>query len=148
MGGDATFSRLEAKETPLYGAAKFLLCGFTEDGARRFHAAAAAAGLAQIPRVWVEAERAGELVGALFALPDGTGAGRSSELPCAVIVAGIPQAGLIRLMALWRKGGGGEILWAVLTPVSETWTLRRLLAELERERRALRSRRGSRRPPR
>lgn len=148
MGEETTFSRLEAAETPLYGVPKFLLCGFAEDAARRFHAAADAAGLAEIPRVWVETERAEERLGVLFALPDGTGEGRSSGLPCAVIVSGIPQAGLIRLMTLWRKGGGGEILWAVLTPVSETWSLRRLLAELDRERRALRSRRGSRRPPR
>ncbi len=148
MGEETTFARLEAAETPLYGVPKFLLCGFADEGARRFEAVAAAAGLAEIPRVWIETQRAGERLGELLALPGGTGAGGSSELPRAAIVSGIPQAGLIRLMSLWRQEGGGDMLWAVLTPVSETWTLRRLLSELEREHRALRSRRGYRRPPR
>ncbi len=141
MTEEGTFSKLAADETPLYGPPKFLLCGFARAAARRFTAVASGAGLAAVPKVWVETGQAASTLAALLQLPDGTGAGRPSHLPRAVIVSGIPQAGLARLLTLWRRAGGEGVLWAVLTPVSETWTVERLLAELEREHRALRPRR-------
>lgn len=139
MTPEGTFSKLASDETPLYGPPKFLLCGFAREAARRFAAVAAAAGLATVPKVWVETGQATSTLAVLLRLPDGTGAGRPSHLPRAVIVSGIPQAGLARLLTRWRRAGGKGVLWAVLTPVSETWTVERLLAELEREHRALRS---------
>ncbi len=141
MTEEGTFSKLAADETPLYGPPKFLLCGFSGDAARRFTAVASDAGLAGVPKVWVETGQAASPLAELLHLPGGAGAGHPSHLPRAVIVSGIPQAGLARLLTLWRRGGGEGVLWAVLTPVSETWTLERLLAELEREHRALRARR-------
>ncbi len=118
-----------------------MLCGFSGDAARRFTAVASDAGLAGVPKVWVETGQAASPLAELLHLPGGAGAGHPSHLPRAVIVSGIPQAGLARLLTLWRRGGVAGVLWAVLTPVSETWTLERLLAELEREHRALRARR-------
>jgi hypothetical protein len=73
----------------------------------------------------------------LLELPDGSGAEAASALPRAVIVAGITEAQLISLMTACKKSGMQSALWAVLTPVSEKWSVQRLLAELAREREAL-----------
>jgi hypothetical protein len=54
-----------------------------------------------------------------------------------LIVAGITEAQLISLMTVCKKSGMQQTLWAVLTPVSEKWTVEQLLAELAREREAL-----------
>jgi len=43
-------------------------------------------------------------------------------------------------MTACKKSGMQNPLWAVLTPVSETWTVQQLLAELAREREALQKR--------
>jgi hypothetical protein len=73
----------------------------------------------------------------LLELDAGSGAGAASNLPRAVIVAGITEAQLIGLMTVCKKSGMQKALWAVLTPVSEKWTVGQLLAELAREREAL-----------
>jgi hypothetical protein len=73
----------------------------------------------------------------LAALPNGTGKGESSVLPRAIIVAGITERQLQTLMAVCRKTGMQQALWATLTPTSETWPLRDLLPELAAERKAL-----------
>jgi hypothetical protein len=52
-------------------------------------------------------------------------------------VGGITEAQLRALMTVAKKSGIQKVLWAVLTPISETWTLSRLLAELSAERRAM-----------
>ena len=71
------------------------------------------------------------------ALPPGAGRGESSTLPRAIIVAGITERQLQTLMAVCRKTGMKQALWATLTPTSETWLLKQLLAELTAERKAL-----------
>ena len=69
--------------------------------------------------------------------PADTGTGTDSTLPRAIIVAGINENELHNLMNTCRASGMQPPQWAVLTPVSETWTLRQLVAELEAERAAL-----------
>ena len=97
-------------------------------------------GLADVPRVWVTTEQGAAPLAELLALADGSGAGAASALPRAVIVAGITEAQLIGLMTACKKSGMQPALWAVLTPVSETWTVGQLLAELAREREAMQKR--------
>jgi hypothetical protein len=58
-------------------------------------------------------------------------------MPAALIMAGITEAELHRLMEGYRQAGLPWPLWATLTPISETWTLRALLKELAAERAAL-----------
>ena len=99
------------------------------------------AGLTAVPSVWVSRDRSDLLLSELFKLSDGTGEGASSNLARAIIVGGITEKELIRLMTVCRKTGMKPPLWATLTPVSEKWTLQALLSELSAERRALRKKR-------
>jgi hypothetical protein len=77
----------------------------------------------------------------LFQRPDHSGEGTDSGLPRAVIMAGITQNELLRLMGTCKQAGMQPALWATLTPTSATWPLAALLAELAAERKALAGRR-------
>jgi hypothetical protein len=90
-------------------------------------------GLSEIPKVWVTENQNDIRVGELFELQDNTGFGVSSELPRAIIMAGITQSEMHALMSGCRKTKMKQALWATLTPTSETWTIQSLLTELAAE---------------
>lgn len=137
MSEKSTFEKVTRTDKLLYGPRKLLLCGFPDAARSAFEQVLESAGLSTVPRVWVSEDRAETPIHELLELPDGTGAEEPSGLPRAVIVAGITEAQLIGLMSVCRKSGMQPALWAVLTPVSERWTVEQLLAELAREREAL-----------
>jgi hypothetical protein len=134
---DAKFEKMTTSDNALYGPSKLLLCGFPAGAQAKLNTVFGMAGLNAVPRVWVSRDQTEMLLSDLFHLPDGEGQGISSDLPRAIIVAGITEKELIRLMAVCRKTGMKSALWATLTPTSENWTLADLLAELSAERRAL-----------
>jgi hypothetical protein len=92
-------------------------------------------------KVWVTDDQQEELLAELFSLAPDTGKGSASTLPRAVIVGGVTEAQLHRLMGGCKKAGMPQALWAVLTPTSEQWTLEALLRELAAERAAMQRRR-------
>ena len=97
-------------------------------------------GLSEIPKVWVTEHQANIQVGELVKLRDNTGFGVSSELPRAIIMAGITQNEMHGLMTGCRKSKMKQTLWATLTPTSETWTIQSLLSELAAEHREMQKR--------
>jgi hypothetical protein len=137
MKEKSTFEKVTRSGKPLYGPRKLLLCGFGADAREKFSSVLGTAGLADVPKVWVTTEQEASALAELLELPDGSGAGISSPLPRAIIVAGITEAQLVGLMNICKKSGMQPAFWAVLTPVSEKWTVRQLLTELAREREAL-----------
>ncbi|MCU0559176.1 MAG: DUF3783 domain-containing protein [Desulfobacterales bacterium] len=141
MTEKSTFEKLTSSQQPLYGPRRLLLCGFGPEAQTKFATLLDWAGMADVPKVWATGEQGAAVLSELMALPDGSGAGTASSLPRAVIVGGITQAQLIHLMNACKRSGMRPPLWACLTPVSETWPLERLLAELARERAAMEKRR-------
>jgi hypothetical protein len=137
MAEKSTFEKVTRSEKILYGPRKLLLCGFEAESQKKFETILGLAGLPEVPKVWVATQQGTVPLADLLELESGSGAGTSSNLPRAVIVAGITEAQLIRLMTVCKKSGMQQALWAVLTPVSEKWTVEQLLAELAREREAL-----------
>jgi hypothetical protein len=138
MTEKSTFEKVTRSEKILYGPRKLLLCGFGAESQKKFESLLGPIGLADAPKVWVATEQGTAPLADLLLLPDGSGADAASALPRAVIVAGITEAQLIGLMTACRQSGMQPALWAVLTPVSESWTVGQLLAELAREREAMR----------
>ena len=134
---DAKFEKMTTSDKALYGPCKLLMCGFPAGAQTKLSTVLGMAGLNAVPQVWVSREQAEMLLSELFQLPGGKGLGISSDLPRAIIVAGITEKELIRLMTVCRKTGMKAALWATLTPTSENWTLAELLAELSAERRAM-----------
>jgi hypothetical protein len=139
---DGTFEKVRRSDDPMYGPRKLLLCGFPASAQPPFTTVLEMAGLADIATVWANQDHAARTLSDLLALPDGTGSGQDSSLPRAVVVAGITENQLHTLMAVCRKSGMQQALWAALTPTSETWPLENLLDELQAERKALARRNG------
>lgn len=134
---EARFEKLGNSDSSIYGPRKLLLCGFGREAQPKFKSVLEMAGMADVPLVWAVADDATATVGELFSRIDGTGVGTGSSLNRAVIVAGITEKELLRLMNVCKKTGMKNALWATLTPTSETWTLETLLEELSAERQML-----------
>jgi len=69
-----------------------------------------------------------------------TGETEHSSLRRAVIMSGLTQTELHNLIGSHRKSGLPRPLWASLTPISESWTLKDLLETLVREAEAMKKR--------
>jgi hypothetical protein len=138
---EAKFEKITHSATRLYGAPKLVICGFPKSAQTKFISLVTSAGLAEIPLVWATKAHSKSVLSELMDLPDRTGLGESSDLPRAVIVSGIQEKQLHALMTFCRKTGMKPALWAVLTPISEKWTLQALLSELQAERKAMQCKR-------
>ncbi|MDX2445907.1 MAG: DUF3783 domain-containing protein [Desulfobacterales bacterium] len=134
---DATFEKVTTSDKPLFGPRKLLLCGFPSGAQPKFGAVLEMAGMREVPRIWVSEDQGDMALSALLQLPDNSGESVSSNLPRAIVVAGISQNELINLMTVCKKAGMMNALWATLTPTSENWTIQQLLAELAAERKAM-----------
>lgn len=132
-----TFQKVSDSDKRLYGPRKLVLCGFEPGVQAKFGTLLEMLGFKDLPRVWAGSAQSDIAIGQLMALEDGSGKGQSSGLPRAVIMAGITEQELHQLMGGARKAGMRDALWATLTPVSETWKLKSLLAELAAERQAM-----------
>lgn len=132
-----SFEKVSHSDTALYGRPKLLLCGFAANAQPKFRAVMEMAGLGKTSVVWVTEALCEERLTTLIEFSENTGTGEDSMLPRAIVVSGITEKQLHNLMALCRKSGMKNALWAVLTPASETWTMKQLLAELQAERKAL-----------
>lgn len=137
---DTKFEKLSRTGKQLYGPRKLLLCGFSQNVQPNFLKLLEMIDLFDIPKVWVTEDQADKRICELMKLEDGTGWGISSELSRAIIMAGITQNELHRLMAACRQSTMKPTLWATLTPTSETWTIQDLLIELAAEHRAMQER--------
>ena len=134
---DAKFEKVSRTDQSLYGPRKLLLCGFSQSVQPNFNKLLELIGLSEIPKVWVTEHQADIQVGELVKLRDNTGFGVSSELPRAIIMAGITQNEMHGLMTGCRQSKMKQTLWATLTPTSETWTIQSLLNELAAEHKAM-----------
>jgi hypothetical protein len=137
---DAKFEKVSRNDQALYGPRKLLLCGFSQSVQPNFNTLLELIGLSEIPKVWVTEHQADIQVGELVKLQDNTGFGVSSELPRAIIMAGITQNEMHGLMTGCRQSKMKPTLWATLTPTSETWTIQNLLSELAAEHREMQKR--------
>lgn len=131
------FEKMTRSDTALYGNRKLLVCGLPYPAQPKFKAVLKMANMADVPVVWAGEDKSQTVISDLFMLDKDTGFGKASVLPRAIIVSGISENELHRLMRICKKTRMKKTIWAVLTPSSETWTLNQLLAELQAERKAM-----------
>jgi hypothetical protein len=121
----------------MYGARRLLVCGYPVAEQRPFLNFLQRLQLLPLPVVFVTDQSAGSRVKDLMDVPEQSGLGFDSGLSRAIIISGLMEEELHRLIGAYRKLGLPRQLWAALTPVSETWTLEQLLGELAAERDAI-----------
>ncbi len=132
-----SLSRLKGSRKRLHGPRAAIVCGYGAHEQGILTAMMERWRFGDMHVVFAGAQESRMRVGDILALPPLTGTGQDSPLPRAVILSGITEKELNTFMAAWRHLALPGQHWAVLTPTSETWSLAELLAELERERRAL-----------
>ena len=136
------FEKIERSQHCLYGARKLLLCGFSASTQAKFKSLLDMLGLKELPLIWAARTESEKLLCELFSQADGSGEGKESDLPRAIIAAGIEQQELHLLTNGCRQAGMQKSLWAVLTPTSENWPLSQLLAALAAEAKAMAEKKG------
>jgi hypothetical protein len=146
MEKKGSFTKVSRTEDRLYGPRKLLISGFALAERSVFLEIMKLAEIENVPTVWVASEQVDHIIKDLFALSDMSGLKSESKLIRAVIMGGITQKELHQLMGTYRKNGMSPVLWAVLTPISETWALKMLLEELESERCKMREKMASKGP--
>jgi hypothetical protein len=137
---DASFEKIGRSDKCLYGPRKLLLCGFPIDAQPKFKMLLDMLGLKNLPLVWAGEKDNAARLAEIMERADGSGEGIDSGLPRAIILGGVAENELHRLMSGCHQAGMQKSLWATLTPTSEGWTLGALLAELAAENRAMAAR--------
>lgn len=132
-----SFEKVEISSKKMYGPRKTALCGYAASEQRVFIQLLESNQLTPLPPVFAGNADLEKSLGEIMALPDQYGIGKDSHIPRAVILSGITEEELHILMKAYRGLGLPKPLWAVLTPVSENWTLNELLEELTAESKAL-----------
>lgn len=133
-----TFNKVEKSDQQLYGERKIIVCGYPATEHLLIQAVIGRSGLADIPIVFADESCLEKTLKEIIALPDRFGLAVNSRTRRAIILSGLTHKELHHVMESYRDIGLPGQLWATLTPISESWTLKNLLDELAAEREAFR----------
>ena len=117
----------------MYGPKVLLICGYPVEERNVLLDLIYKTGLTGFRIVFASSGDLDRGLGEILQHEDRAGIDEDSTMPRAVIMSGLKQKELHNLMAAYRKGGFPRQIWATLTPVSEKWSLEKLLKELESE---------------
>jgi hypothetical protein len=134
---DGTFQKVEKSEKQMYGPRGLLVCGWPLEERERVFMLLEQAGINEIPVVFVSDEDGDKSLQEILGLPDRHGMMDPSTFRRAGVMSGFTEKELHGLLGVYRQSGLPQQLWATLTPVSETWSIRDLLEELAREAEAM-----------
>ena len=135
------FTKIGKSKNRMYGPKGLLVCGYPEEERTDFLKLVDEVGLVGIRIVFASSHDLGASVGGILAHENKAGIVGPSNMQRAVVMSGLTQNELHRLMADYRKAGFARQIWATLTPVSEKWPLEQLLNELQAEDKAMKNKR-------
>ncbi len=135
---ESTFRPIDNSEAPMHGRPAILMSGFPSDEQATVRQSLASWGIPEVPLIVIAPDTLPLTLAEAAALPDGTNASLTPELPRAIIMSGLTGRQLNGLMDGYRQSGLTRPLWASVTPTSATWTVKYLLVELLKEREAMR----------
>lgn len=130
---DAKMTKVGRSESVMHGPRKLLVCGYQPLEQEAVCELLEHGGIEGVDVVFCVPADGETAMSGLFALEHKRSMGEESLMPRAIIMGGITEKELHLIMGAWRELGLPAQLWAVLTPTSETWTLRALINELQRE---------------
>jgi len=132
-----TFQPVGDSDTRMHGTTSLLVSGFSVSEQETIRTMLHTSELTHIPVVFVVDDLGHMTLAELTRLPDGRGEGASSSLQRGIVMSGLTETELHRLMAAYRESGMAQQHWACVTPTSEGWPISYLLDELTRERQTL-----------
>ena len=131
---EGTFQKVGKSAKTLYGPRAALVCGFSSEEQKALMAFMAGIELTDLSVVFAAEADNETLLKDLVTRPDQSGKETDSGLARAIILSGITEEELHRMLSTYRKLELPRPLWATLTPHSESWPLSALLEELQKER--------------
>ena len=137
---EAAFHKVGKSAKRMHGPRCILICGYGADEQEQILSVIQTCGLSAFPVVFASDEDVDAYLRDLVKMESGKGQGVSSGLARAIIMSGFTEKELHGLLSAYKREGLVQQLWATLTPISETWTLKALLEELAREAAAFRRR--------
>ncbi len=137
--GKGTFRKVGESENRMFGPTCLIICGYDSSEQEEILSLIKEC-LSELPVIFAAKADSGTKLGEMAASKAGKGRGISSDLKRAIIMSGLTEKELHLLLKSYRDKGFPTQLWATLTPVSEKWTLERLLQELSAEAEAFRIR--------
>jgi hypothetical protein len=139
MKHKGSFTKIAKSEKRMYGPKELLVCGYPEEERAGFIKLTDKVGLGSIRVIFATSHDLGTSIGDILSHENKVGLKGESNMPRAVVMSGLSQNELHRLMAAYRKAGRSHQIWATLTPFSEKWPLEHLLNELQAEERAMKN---------
>ena len=136
---DGTFRKVEKSSKTMYGPKGILVCGYTKEEQTAFYSLLREIRMETIPVKFLVDTHGSKTLKTIFEESENDQTEHSS-LKRAVIMSGLTQEELHKLIASHRESGLTRPLWASLTPISESWALKDLLEELARENAAMKRR--------
>ena len=136
----SAFQKIDRSDKRLYGPAAIVVCGYDPSEHTTIANALEKMGLADRPIVFATRADLSRTLADVLGSADRQGMGAASPMARAILMSGFTQKEVHLLMSIYRKAEMPQQLWATLTPVSETWTLRALLEELAAEAAAFKKR--------
>ncbi len=134
----AEFKPVGQSASRLFGPRKLLVCGYTPEKQNMLRAVLDVVPQANdLPLIFATQDDMDSTLETLFADSHAAGHGEPAPGPAVIIMAGITEQELHRIMAEHKKTSLAPPIWATLTPTSATWKLSDLLRELGREKEAM-----------
>jgi len=135
------FTKVGKSKKRMYGDRGLLVCGYRPEERTDFLKLVDQVGLSGIRIVFASSQDLGTSVGDILDYENNAGFVGDSDIPRAVVMSGLTQNELHRLLTTYRKAGFTSQLWATLTPISEEWPLENLLNELQAEKKSMENKR-------
>ena len=132
-----TFNKIGESTEPMYGPRAILACGFTpfeQDTVRKLMDSIQ---LTDVPVIFAATADTDIRLGDLLTRPDQSGRDADSDIARAIVMSGMTENELQKILSAYKESGLPRPLWASLTPSSENWTLSTLLEDLKQERIAM-----------
>ena len=121
----------------MYGPRGILVCGYPASEQSSLLYLLEENGFSDLPVIFVSYTDLTKTLKELLTSPHRSSLGEDSEMRRAIIMSGFSRKELYQLMALYRLAELPPQLWASLTPISEKWSVTRLLDELAAESEAI-----------
>ncbi|QTA87424.1 DUF3783 domain-containing protein [Desulfonema magnum] len=135
-----TFKKVGDSTEAMYGPRAILVCGFTPSEQKTVIELLDTIHLADVPIIFATDTDTEIRLGKLLTLPSRSGRDTDCDIARAIIMSGITERELQKILSTYKDTGLPRPLWATLTPFSENWTLSSLLKELKKERAAMEER--------
>ena len=117
----------------MHGPRKLIVCGYPDLDRRALLSLLAENNFNDLPVIFVTTRGLKKTISELLTLEDRSGQDEISQMERTLIMSGFTQNELHRLMKAYRNSELPKQLWATVTPISENWTVEKLLGELAAE---------------